>query len=151
MSRFIGDFSSKADVKSRIVLPMAFKLVLENLGESRLIVKKDIFEKCLLIYPYSEWERIMDDLRDRINPYDREHTRFLREYQRYTAELQLDGNGRILIPKRLMQSIEAEKDVTFLGVNKHIELWNSTEYEQQAISNDSLEALTEKLLGTPRP
>lgn len=149
MSTFIGDFQAKADIKGRIVLPMAFKLTLESYGDTRLVVKKDLFEPCLTLYPMSEWCRIMDDLRSKINPYDREQARFLREFQRTTAELALDGNGRILIPRRLLQSIAAEKEVTFLGVDKHIELWDSATYNGEAMDSDTLGALAEKILGKP--
>ncbi|MBP5365921.1 MAG: protein mraZ [Bacteroidales bacterium] len=148
MSTFIGDFNGKADAKGRIVLPVAFKHELENMGDMRLIVKKDLFEPCLLLYPYNEWERIMDDLRTKINSYDREHTRFLREYQRNTAELQVDNFSRILLPRRLLQIIGADKQLTFLGVDKHIEVWDSDTYDSQAMSAEDLALLAEKILGS---
>ena len=109
MSTFIGDFVCKADAKGRIVMPSVFKNMLESEGESRIVVKKDIFEQCLVLYPYSEWDRLMNDLRQKINPYDREHTRFFREFQRNTAEMQLDANGRFLVPRRLMTSVFGRK------------------------------------------
>lgn len=147
MSTFIGDFQGKADAKGRIVMPMAFKHVLEAMKENRLIVKRDIYEKCLLIYPACEWERVMEDLRTKINPYDKEHMQFMREYQRNTAELQLDANGRILIPRRLMSAIEADKDVTMIGIDKHIELWDSQLFDNQAIDSDKLGSLAQSILG----
>ncbi len=147
MSTFIGDFVCKADAKGRVVMPSAFKGVLESMTEVRLVVKKDIFEQCLVVYPFGEWERLMDDLRSKINPYNREHTRFMREFQCSTAELQLDGNGRFLVPRRLMQTIGADKDVVLLGVDRHIELWDAATYDSQHLSADELGNLAEKILG----
>ena len=147
MSIFIGDFQGKADAKGRIVLPIAFKHVLDSMNENRIIVKRDIYEKCLLIYPACEWEFVMEDLRSKINPYDKEHMQFMREFQRNTAELQLDANGRILIPKRLMSVINAEKDVTMIGIDKHIELWDSKIFDNQAIDSDTLGSLAQNILG----
>lgn len=148
MFTFIGDFSGKADTKGRIVLPVAYKHELEGMEDMRLIVKKDIFENCLLLYPYKEWSRLMEDLRSKINPYNREHTRFLREYQRNTAEIQVDNFGRILIPRRMLQLIDAEKEITFLGVDQHIELWDSATYNSLAMSSEALGTLAEKILGS---
>ncbi len=147
MSTFIGDFQSKIDAKCRIVLPSAFKRLLDSAQESTLVVRKDIFEKCLTIFPLSEWERQMDELRSKINPYNREQARFLREFQKNTAELTVDNFGRILIPKRLLAMIDAEKEITLLGVDKHIELWDSATYEGETIAGDELGELAEKLLG----
>lgn len=147
MSTFIGDFVCKADAKGRIVMPSVFKNMLESEGESRIVVKKDIFEQCLVLYPYSEWDRLMNDLRQKINPYDREHTRFFREFQRNTAEMQLDANGRFLVPRRLMTSVLVEKDVILLGVDKHIELWSTNLYDSQALPQEELGRLAENILG----
>ncbi len=147
MSTFIGDFQCKADAKCRIVLPSAFKRVLDEMGDSALVVRKDIFEKCLTIYPRSEWERQMDDLRSKINPYNREQARFLREFQKNTAELSLDNFGRMLVPKRLLTMVEAEKEITLLGVDKHMELWDTASYESEALGGEELASLAEKLLG----
>ena len=71
MYSFIGDFDCRADAKNRVVLPSAFKHELEGGGGARLVIRKDIFEKCLNIYPYEVWEGMMADLRSRLNPYDR--------------------------------------------------------------------------------
>ncbi len=148
MCTFIGDFQCKADAKCRLVLPSAFKHSLEADGEpARLVIRKDIFEKCLLLTPYSEWQRQMTDLRGRINVYNRQHTQFLREMQRNAVEVQMDNFGRILIPKRLLTMIDADKEITLLGVDKHIELWDTQTLESQAMTSEDLGALAEKILG----
>ncbi len=96
MATFIGDFVCKADAKGRVVLPAAFKKVLESAGEDRFVVKKDLFEPCLILYPFYEWEKTMEVLRARINPYNREHARFQRNFQRYFSVIRLRCHKRIL-------------------------------------------------------
>ena len=147
MATFIGDFVCKADAKGRVVLPAAFKKVLEAAGEDRFVVKKDLFEPCLILYPFYEWEKTMEVLRARINPYNREHARFQRNFQRNSAEMALDGNGRFLIPRRLMESVNVDKDVVLLGVDQRIELWSVSEYENHGMSHEEHGLLAEKLLG----
>lgn len=147
MATFIGDFVCKADAKGRIVLPAAFKKVLEAVGEDRFVVKKDLFEPCLILYPFYEWEKTMEVLRTRINPYNREHVRFQRNFQRNSAEMSLDGNGRFLVPRRLMESVNVDKEVILLGVDQRIELWSVAEFGSHEMSQEEHGQLAEKLLG----
>ena len=98
MTTFIGDYPCKADSKGRIMLPSALKKQMAGAVQDRFVVKKDIFEKCLVLFPFDEWERQIKILRSKINPYNREHNKFLREFYKGTAEITLDGNNRMLIP-----------------------------------------------------
>lgn len=147
MSTFIGDFSCRADAKGRIVLPAAFKRVVEAAGEDRFVVKKDLYESCLVLYPYFEWEKTMELLRGRINQYNQEHARFFRSFMRDSAEIVLDGNGRFLIPRRMMESVGADKDVIMLGMDQRIELWSVDEYGKSSMSDQEQGAMAGKLLG----
>ena len=146
MFTFIGDFECRTDAKGRIVFPSAFKKVLGE-DDLRLVVRKDLFEPCLHIYPYSVWEEKLEDIRRRINPYNREHSKFLRQFFRGSAEVALDGNGRFLIPKRLTEQIGVEREVVLLGVDQYIEVWNKELYDQGLMPADSLGNLAEKILG----
>lgn len=145
---FIGDYDSRADAKNRVVLPAAFKREFEGEKDVRLVMRKDIFESCLNIYPYTVWEQMMADLRSRLNPYDRRHAQFMREQQRSTCEASLDANGRLLIPQRLLDMIGADKELTLLGVDDHIEVWDKTAYASQAMTGDALGALAEDLFAS---
>lgn len=147
---FIGDYDSRADAKNRIVLPSAFKREFEGQESVRLVIRKDIFESCLNIYPYGVWEGMMADLRRKLNPYDRRHAQFMREQQRSTCEASLDSNGRLLIPQRLLDLIGAGKELTLLGVDDHIEVWDKTAYASQAMSGEALSALAEDLFASGR-
>ncbi len=148
MSVFIGDFNCKADAKGRIVLPAAFKKIVDAVGETRFVVKKDLYEPCLVLYPYTEWENRLDKLREKINPYNKEHQRFLRSYLSDTAEVALDGNGRLLVPRRLMELVGAGKDLVMLGIDQYIELWGEDEYAATKMSSEEEGQLAEKLFGS---
>ncbi len=150
MCTFIGDFECRTDAKGRIVLPSAFK---KAMGEDdlRLVVRKDLFESCLLIYPYSVWEEKLDGIRKRTNPYNREHSRFLRHFFRGSAEVSLDGNGRFLVPRRLSEQVGMSREVVLLGVDQHIEVWDKALYDEGALPADNLGDLAEKILGESMP
>ncbi|WP_291859326.1 division/cell wall cluster transcriptional repressor MraZ [Marinilabilia sp.] len=150
MFTFIGDFECRTDAKGRIVFPSAFKRVLGD-DDLRLVVRKDLFEPCLHIYPYSVWEEKLKDIRTRINSYNREHSRFLRHFFRGSAEVSLDGNGRFLIPKRLAEQIGMDREIVLLGVDQYIEVWNKELYEQGVMPGENLGDLAEKILGKSMP
>ncbi len=147
MITFVGDFESKTDEKGRIVLPAAFKKVLSGEGEERFVVRKDLFESCLVLFPYSEWEAELNRVREKLNPYNREHSRFLRDFFKGSAEVTLDGNGRFLVPRRLMDLAGIDREVILVGVDKKIELWDRTLYNAAGMNGDELATLAEKLLG----
>ena len=150
MFTFIGDFECRTDAKGRIVFPSAFKKVMDE-DDLRLIVRKDLFESCLVLYPYKIWEEELTRIRAGINPYNREHNRFLRHFFRGSAEVTLDGNGRFLIPRRLMDQIEAGRELVLLGVDRYIEIYDKDTYVNNALPEDDLGHLAEKIMGTQGP
>ncbi|MCQ2215795.1 MAG: cell division/cell wall cluster transcriptional repressor MraZ [Bacteroidales bacterium] len=147
MSSFIGDFDAKMDIKQRVVLPAAFKRSLEEMGEVRLVAQKDIYENCLRLVPYKTWEEDMAALRAKLNLYNRQHMQLLRAYQANTAEMQLDSNGRVLIPKKLTDLAHIDRDVKFLGVDRYVEIWSTEIYDQQSDANaEVLAQLAQEIL-----
>jgi MraZ protein len=147
MATFIGDFPCKVDVKGRIILPMALKKQLPADAQDHFVVRKDIFEKCLVLYSKDDWEVQLETIRKKINPYKREHNMFLRNFSKGTAELSLDNNNRVLIPKRLLDLIEADRDVVLAGQDGRIEIWAADLYKKIDMPADDFADLAEKLMG----
>lgn len=147
MITFIGDYPCKADSKGRILLPSAFKKQMGDKVIDRFVVKKAIFEKCLFLYPYEEWERQIAILRSKINPYNRSHSEFYREFFKGTAEITLDNNNRLLIPKRLLEWAEIKSEVVLAGQDDKIAIWDKKLYESQTLTDEQIASLAEKILG----
>lgn len=147
MATFIGDYPCKADVKGRIILPMAFKKQMPADARDHFVVRKDIFENCLVLYSIEDWNRQLEKIRKRINPYNREHNKFLRNFFKGTAELSLDTNNRMLIPRRLMDLIGAERDVVLAGQDGRIEIWAADIYDKIDMPAGEFANLAEKLMG----
>jgi MraZ protein len=146
MATFIGDFMCKVDVKGRIILPMAFKKQMPADAQDHFVVRKDIFENCLVLYSIEDWNFQLDKIRSRINPYKREHNIFMRNFFKGTAELSLDNNNRLLVPKRLMDLIGAGRDVVLAGQDGRIEIWAAEAYEKIDMPADDFADLAEKLM-----
>ncbi|MFO7656235.1 MAG: division/cell wall cluster transcriptional repressor MraZ [Bacteroidales bacterium] len=147
MTNFIGDHTCKLDSKGRVLLPSAFKKQMSPDNQDSFVIKKDIFAKCLVLYPIEEWNRQNDIIRAKTNPYNREHNQFLRTFYKGTAEISLDGNNRLLIPKRLLDEIEAENDIVLAGQFNKIELWPKDTYNKIISGDDEFASLAEKILG----
>ncbi len=147
MATFIGDYPCKVDAKGRIILPMTFKKQMPAAAQDHFVVRKDIFENCLVLYAIDDWNRQIEKIRKKINPYNREHNMFLRNFFKGTAELALDNNNRMLIPKRLMELIGAERDVVLAGQDGRIEIWTASVYETIGMPSEDFANLAEKLMG----
>jgi MraZ protein len=147
MSTFIGDYICKLDSKGRLMLPSVFKKQMGNDSQFRFIVKKDIFVSCLIIYPIDEWERQVKTIRENINTFNREHSRFLREFYRGTAEIILDNTNRLLIPKRLLDAVNIGNEVVLAGLDGKIEMWDKKVYDTIGETDIDFAELAEKIMG----
>jgi len=116
-------------------------------ARDHFVVRKDIFENCLVLYSIEDWNIQLEKIRKRINPYNREHNKFLRNFFKGTAELSLDANNRLLLPRRLLELIGAGRDVVLAGQDGRIEIWPSDVYEKLDMSPEDFANLAEKLMG----
>jgi MraZ protein len=146
MSTFIGDYNCRLDAKGRVILPAAFKKQMPSAAEDRFVVRRDIFDKCLVLYSIDDWNRQLDKIRSRINPYNREHNIFLRNFFKCTAEVSLDSSNRLLIPRRLLDLAGIGKDVVLAGQDGRIEMWAEEVYAHIDMPSDDFANLAEKLL-----
>jgi MraZ protein len=149
MTIFIGDYTCKVDAKGRVMFPAAFKKQMPPASQDKYVIKKDIYEKCLVLYPMDEWERQNQLIRQNINPYNKDHNRFLREFFKDTAEAELDSNNRFLIPMRLLNlvGIDKETEVVLAGQLGKIEIWAKEQYDKTSEQIDDFGELANKILG----
>ena len=137
MNTFIGEYTVKIDDKGRMLFPSAFKSLMPADGDMRFVIKKDIFEDCLEMYTFEEWERQSSEVKSRLNFFNRDHAMFWREYMRDRAIVEPDGKvGRISVPKKLLEAIGVNKEVVFSGNDYKIEIWAREKFEEARISNE---------------
>jgi MraZ protein len=146
MTTFIGEYTCKLDVKGRLMLPVAFKKQNTGSVQDRFIIKKDIFENCLVLYPIDEWERQNRLITKKLNPYNKEHNMFLRRFFKGMAEVILDSNNRMLVPKRLLDEVKADKEIIMAGQLGKIEIWAKDQYDSVNVGNDEFASMAEKIM-----
>ena len=128
--RFLGNIEAKTDTKGRAFLPAVFRKVLQASGEENLVLRKDVFQKCLVIYPESVWNERLDQLKQQLRPWKQAHQQMFRQFVSEAEVVTLDGNGRFLISKRLQKIAEIDQDIQFIGMDDTIEIWSPRNLEQ---------------------
>ena len=146
--RFLGNIEAKIDAKGRAFLPAVFRKVLQTGGEERLVLRKDVFQPCLVLYPESVWNEQMDSLRLRLNRWNRQHQQVFRQFVSDVEVLSLDGNGRFLIPKRYQRMASIDLDIKFVGMGDTIEIWSNVKSEELQMTPEDFGNALEELMGT---
>ena len=149
--RFIGNIEAKTDVKGRAFLPAVFRKVLQASGEESLVLRKDAFQSCLVLYPQSVWNEQMDILRGRLNRWNAHQQLIFRQFVADVELTQLDGNGRLLIPKRYMKMANIEQNIKFIGMGDTIEIWSTEATSQPFMEPDEFSRALEAIMATPEP
>ncbi len=146
--RFLGNIEAKVDAKGRIFLPAAFRKVMQSSGEGQVVVRKDAFQDCLVIYPESVWNEQVDALRSRLNRWNRQHQQIYRQYVSDVEVVALDASGRLLLSRRSLEKVGIRSQVRFLGVGDTIEIWaadgGSDPYMAEEEFGKALESLMEQ-------
>src|SRR5690554_4655184 len=148
MLQFLGNIGAKADTKGRIFIPAIFRKRLQSEGEEFLVLRKDIFQECLVLYPGTVWEKEIETLRARLNKWNREQQQIFRQFVLDAERLEMDANGRVLIPKRYLQMVSIETEVRFLGVDDTIEIWASEKLEKPLVEPYEFSSKLEELMGS---
>jgi|TARA_B100001105_G_C22393518_1_gene445594 MraZ protein len=143
----VGTYDCKADVKGRLMLPIALKKQLgDNLNES-FILKRSVFQPCLELHPIIEWKLTMDKV-NKLNRFVKKNNDFIRRYTAGVRIVDLDNSGRILIPKDLLKSHFSKNELVLTSAINIIEIWDKKLYED--VINDpqiDFEDLSESVMG----
>lgn len=123
MIRFLGSIDAKSDTKGRFFFPASFRKLLQAASEDKLILRKDIFQDCLVLYPESVWNEQLTVLRSRLNRWNASHQALFRQFVSDVEIITPDASGRILVPKRYMKAAGIVQEARFIGMDDVIELW----------------------------
>ena len=127
------------DVKGRLALPVRYRDAFLEDGDGQLVLTIDTEDNCLLLYPIAEWEIIERKL-EALPSLNRVARRIQRLLIGHATELELDSNGRILIPNLLRDYAQLEKRVMLVGQGKKFELWSEANWEERRQAWLELEA-----------
>ena len=145
MTFFTSEYESKLDAKGRLILPARIKAQLPSEGGNELVIRKG-FEPCLILYPMVEFKKVFSKISG-LNEFNEEYRRLQRNFLSGVVTVELDSNGRFLVPKNMLTYAQIDKDVMLVGTGNKVEMWKPSVYEKHQISDPGeLSKLAEKYL-----
>ncbi len=123
----MGEYECKIDAKGRVMMPVALKKQIPTEAQSNFVINRG-FEQCLVIYPKNEWDTISEEL-NKLNLFSKKNRDFFRYFMRGATQLELDTNGRFLIPKSLLTYAGIGQELVLFAFSNRIEVWNKATYE----------------------
>ena len=140
---FRGINKVSLDGKSRMALPARLRETIQQASFGKLVLTIDIREKCLMLYPLPEWEKVQATLAGLANV-----RKEIRTVQRmligHATDLELDGQGRVLIPRQLREYAQLDKKLILLGQGNKVEIWNESHWNESLsewLESDVVESL----------
>lgn len=143
----IGEYYCKLDSKGRLLLPSSFK---EQLGEALdegFVLRPGLFDNCLELFGMSDWKAMQEKL-GKLNPFKAENLMLVRRFNAGARMAKVDANGRLQIPKDLLEKASLSKEVVMTSLYDRMQIWDRSlkEIEDSKITEKELaDMLTAKL------
>ena len=137
------------DAKGRLAMPARQREPLAEMCGGRVVVTIDTQATCLVVYPLPEWERFETEVQalPAMKPAIR---RFQRLILGYATDLDLDANGRVLLPQSLREYAQLDKKLVVVGQGNKLELWSEAlwfaERDQALLESGNGAELPEELM-----
>ncbi|MBP3339140.1 MAG: division/cell wall cluster transcriptional repressor MraZ [Lachnospiraceae bacterium] len=135
---FMSEYNHSIDAKGRMIVPAKFR---EALGNDFIVTQG--LDGCLFVFPNSEWQVFEEKLRS-LPVSNKDARKFSRFFLAGAAQVELDGQGRILLPAVLRQFAGLEKDAVVVGVGSRVEIWDKSRWEENT-SFDDMDEIAEHM------
>lgn len=128
MPSFSGKYYYTVDPKGRIIIPAPFREIISTNYSPKLYIVNAAFDRCLHIYPFEEWSRLEERVRA-MPKMDEAVKFFMRRVIASAIEVELDKQGRVLIPVAQREDSGINGDIVIVGQIEKIELWDRKEWD----------------------
>ena len=126
---FAGEFNLALDGKNRVNIPSAVRKMFVPEAENTIVFTRGFEMENLYAYPQNEWKRLTKVLRT-LNPLEKKTRDFIRLFVGVAFVANMDSQGRVMIPERILKMGFIEKDLLLIGSLNKLEVWNPKVYEQ---------------------
>ena len=142
---FSGKYYYTVDPKGRVMIPSPFREIISTNYSTKLYITNDLFDKCLHVYPQEEWIKLEEKVRPLPKTLD-EVKFFMRRVIASAQEVELDKQGRILVPAAHREDAGLNSDIVIVGQIDKIELWDRKEWDAvNDLSKQDKKVVAEKL------
>ncbi len=135
---FMGEYNHTIDTKGRLIVPSKFR---ETLGDEFVVTKG--LDGCLFVYDNTEWAVFEEKLKA-LPLTNKDARSFVRFFLAGAAGVEVDKQGRILLPSVLREFAQITKDVVLVGVASRIEIWSKEKWES-ASSYEDMDEIAEHM------
>ncbi|EYE88405.1 cell division protein MraZ [Fervidicella metallireducens AeB] len=136
---FIGEYQHALDSKNRIIVPAKFR---EQLNSVFVMTKG--LDGCLYAFPMDEWRRLEEKLKT-LPLTNKDARAFVRFFFSGAAEIEIDKQGRALLPQNLIEYAQIQKDIVSIGVSTRIEIWSKDKWQEYNDQNIDYNEIAEKM------
>ncbi len=130
IAMFMGEYNHTIDTKGRLIIPSKFRDVL---GDEFVVTKG--LDGCLFVYDNAEWTAFEEKLKA-LPLMNKDSRKFVRFFLAGAANVEVDKQGRILLPSVLREFAALDKDVVLIGVGARIEIWSKDRWNDASEYND---------------
>ncbi len=138
-SMFMGEYNHSIDPKGRLIVPAKFR---ESLGDVFVVTQG--LDGCLFVYPDEEWQAFEEKLKT-LPMANKDARKFVRFFLAGAAQVELDKQGRILLPANLRSFAGLEKECALVGVGSRVEIWDKDRWEATT-SYDDMDEIADHML-----
>ncbi len=126
---FRGATQITLDAKGRLAIPTRYRERIAARCDGQLVITVDR-DYCLLVYPFPDWEDIEQKL-VALPSMHKQVRRLQRLMVGYATEIEMDGHGRILVPRELREFAGLDKQAILLGQGNKFELWDEKSWNEK--------------------
>ena len=142
---FLGSHAINMDAKGRMAIPTKIRESLSSFCAGRIVVTAHTEERCLLVYPESQWTKILPQI-ENLPSFNKVARRAQRLLIGYATPLELDGSGRILVPPTLREYAGLERKLMLVGQGKKFELWSEDRWTSWLDESDTDDEIPDEML-----
>jgi MraZ protein len=111
------------------MIPVTLKNQMAPVLNKGFVIKRSVFQSCLELYPMDEWNLLMEKMNKK-NRFKKKNNDFIRRFSAGVKPIEIDGTGRLLIPKNLVSIAGISKEVVLSSAINIIEIWDKDCYEK---------------------
>ncbi len=126
---FRGTSTVKLDTKGRFAIPAKYRERLRELCAAKIVVVLSNDDPCLMVYPLPVWQEVEDRL-NKLPTSNKKVQRFKRLMLSNAEDCDMDAQGRVLLPARLREALNLQREVSLMGQGNKFELWDNKAWQE---------------------
>ncbi|WP_316353171.1 division/cell wall cluster transcriptional repressor MraZ [Candidatus Trichorickettsia mobilis] len=133
MNIFLSKYINNLDKKSRVSVPASYRLVLSGQNFNGIIAYPSFRNKCIEACSIARLETLSQVIQN-LDPYSEERDAFETIILGEAVQLAFDGEGRVVLPKSLLEHAEMEEQVCFVGKGVVFEMWQPQNFDTYLVA-----------------